>query len=269
MTCIRNYLAMKISINAPSYKRPSKVLTLDYLPYCRIWVDCKEYDEYKKHYPDADIVSCPDGVQGNLCRVRNWILEKEFERGMDVVLIIDDDLNKLERWVCKKGFGYERETVKAEDFLAFIEKYSIMAQDIGAKFWGVNCVPDCMAYRYSTPFSTVSYIGGPFQCFLKGNRCWYDESLPLKEDYDMTLQQLNRERVVFRVNAYHYICKQSENVGGCATYRNIQREREQLNRLRKKWGGRIVKTDETNKGRSMKRKIIDYNPIITIPIKGV
>ena len=267
--CIKNCSAMKISINAPSYKRPSKVLTLDYLPMCRIWVDCKEYDEYKKHYPKADIVSCPEGVQGNLCRVRNWIIKQEFERGMDVVLIIDDNLNRVERFAYRNGFGYEHEKVEAEDFMAFLEKYSIMAQDIGAKLWGVNCNADKMAYRYTRPFSTVSYIGGPFQCFLKGNRCWYDEKLPLKEDYDMTLQQLNKERVVFRVNAYHYICKQSENAGGCATYRNMQREREQLARLRKKWGSAIVKVDETNKGRTSKRKQFDYNPIITIPIKGI
>lgn len=228
---------MKISVNAPSYKRPNQVLTLNYLPFCRIWVDEGEYDAYKEHNPQADIVSCPKGVQGNLCRVRNYILDKEFERGMDVVLIIDDDLSRLEYYKYDNGFGYNRIKVEAEDFLTFVEKYSIMAEDIGAKFWGVNCNADAMGYRFTSPFSTVSYIGGPFQCFLKGNRCKYDENLPLKEDYDMTLQQLNKERVVLRVNSYHYICKQSENVGGCATYRNREREEAQLNALRKKWGG--------------------------------
>ena len=151
---------MRISVNAPSYKRPSKVLTLDYLPYCRIWVDHKEYDAY-------------------------------------------------------------------------------------------------------------SVVLGPFGCFLKGNRCRYDESLPLKEDYDMTLQQLNMERVVLRVNAYHYLCKQSENVGGCATYRNRDREKQQLYDLQRKWGTKIVKIDTTNKGKTTKEKRLDYNPIIRVPIKGV
>lgn len=259
---------MRISVNAPSYKRPNKVLTLNYLPFCRIWVDESEYDAYKEHYPDSDIVSCPTGVQGNLCRVRNWILDREFERGMDVVLIIDDDLSYIEYYYYKNGFAYNRQKVEAEDFPAFIEKYSIMAQDIGAKFWGVNVNKDSMAFRHTTPFSTISYIGGPFQCFLKGNRCKYDEKLPLKEDYDMTLQQLNKERVVLRVNAYHYICKQSENVGGCATYRNREREHQQLLALKAKWGG-LVRIDTTNKGQTQKVKKEDYNPIIKVPIKGV
>ena len=264
---------MRISVNAPSYKRPSKVLTLDYLPYCRIWVDHKEYDVYKEHYPDADIVRCPEGVQGNLCRIRNYILDKEFERGMDVVLIIDDDLNCIRRYDYREDgdekYGYEPVVIDADNFIGFLEKYSMIAEELGAKFWGVNCNSDPMAYRHNTPFSTVSYIGGPFQCFLKGNRCRYDESLPLKEDYDMTLQQLNMERVVLRVNAYHYLCKQSENVGGCATYRNRDREKQQLYDLQRKWGTKIVKIDTTNKGKTTKEKRLDYNPIIRVPIKGV
>lgn len=87
---------MKISVNAPSYKRANDVKTLSYLPFCKIWVDGKEYEDYKRNYPDADIQRCADGVQGNLCRVRNYILRTEFDRGMDAVLIIDDDLIAIE-----------------------------------------------------------------------------------------------------------------------------------------------------------------------------
>ncbi len=71
---------------------------------------------------------------------------------------------------------------------------------------------------------------------MKGNRCFYDEALPLKEDYDMTLQQLNLERVILRLNAYHYVCKQSVNEGGCASYRNREREKQQIEALRQKVG---------------------------------
>ena len=86
---------MKISVNAPSYKRPDDVKTLSYLPFCKIWVDNKEYQDYKNNYPKADIISCPDGIQGNLCRIRNYILDEEFKNGYDVVLIIDDDMNGI------------------------------------------------------------------------------------------------------------------------------------------------------------------------------
>lgn len=262
---------MKISVNVPSYKRPEKITTVEYLPYARIWVDESEVDEYRKNYPNATIIACPEGVQGNLCRVLNYILDEEFKRGMDVVLILDDDISAIRRYDYDPDtrFGYEPHVLTPDEVMVFLEKYSIIAQDLGAKFWGVNCYFDPMAYRHNTPFSTRSYIGGPFRCHLKGSRCRYDERLFFKDDYDMTLQQLNTERVVLRVNAYHYICKQSENVGGLAAYRNRDREREQTELLQRKWGSKIVKFDESNKGHTDKVKRFDYNPIIKVPIKGV
>lgn len=132
---------MKISVNAPSYKRPKAVLTLDYLPFCRIWVDHKEYEAYKDNYPSADIVSCPEGVQGNVSRIRNYILDKEFERGMDAVCIVDDDLSAIRYYSYNKyeDFGYEANIVGSGEFMKFLEKYSILANEIGAKLWGGKC----------------------------------------------------------------------------------------------------------------------------------
>ena len=247
---------MKISVNVPSYHRPDRIKTLEYLPYVRIWVDGSEYDEYKKAHPKADIVKCADGVQGNLCRVLNHILDEEFKRGMDVVLILDDDISYIERFEVSEvtGYGYERYKLSADEVLQMVEKYSILAKDLGAKFWGLNINPDQRCYHHNCPFSTKSYIGGPFRCHLKGSRCRYDERLFFKDDYDMTLQQLNMERVVLRVNAYHYICEQSTNTGGLAVYRNRDREYEQCEMLIKKWGGIFSATTKPTKDTLKSRK---------------
>lgn len=255
---------MKISVNCPSYRRP-KVETLDYLPFCKVWVAAEELDAYKEANPDfADNIVCLDVPQGNLCRVRNNILDREFADGADVVCIIDDDLKGIYRYEANGTFGYERFKVEADEFLAFIEKYTIMAQDIGAYLWGVNVNSDPKAYRHMAPFSTVSYIGGPFSCHLKGTKIRYDVRLPLKEDYDITLQHMNKYRLALRINKYHYDCKQSEQTGGCATYRNYETEKAQFDLLVRKWGSSIVKTDKASKKTKM-----DYNPIIKIPIKGI
>ena len=128
---------------------------------------------------------------------------------------------------------------------------------------------DALSYRQYSPFSFSAYIGGPFQGFIRGGECRYDENLPLKEDYDMTLQQCNRYRGCLRVNFLTYNVKQSEQAGGCATYRSMMREKEQFELLQKKWGKKIVSEDNSNKGRTKKQKRFDYNPIIKIPIKGI
>lgn len=261
---------MKISVNCPSYKRP-RVETLDYLPFCKVWVDNKEYDDYIKANPrhKENIISVPDGIQGNVCRIRNYILDKEFENGSEVVCIIDDDMKGIFYFENENGNAYNKKIVNPNQFLDFIEKYSIMCEELGFKLWGVNLNQDALSYRQYSPFSTNSVILGPFSCHLKNN-IRYDEKLPLKEDYDLAIQHLNKYRGILRLNKFHYNCKQSKQAGGCATYRNYQREEEQLKMLQKKWGRRIVKIDKTeNSNQKKEKKEIDYNPIINIPIKGI
>lgn len=264
---------MHISVNCPSYKRP-KVETLDYLPFCKVWVCETEAEAYRAATPgrEENIIPCPAGIQGNLCRIRNHILDTEFAAGADVVLLVDDDMRSVEYFEPQAGsnFGYVKHQVETADFLHFIERYSRMCAEFGFLFWGLNCNKDAMSYSHQTPFSTVAYIGGPFQCFMRGNECRYDEALPLKEDYDMTLQNCNRYRGCLRLNKYHYNVRQAEQAGGCATYRNYKREEQQLHALRAKWGSRIVKIDKSNKGKAKKEKAnFDFNPIIRVPIKGV
>lgn len=261
---------MKISINCPSYRRPH-VDTLDYLPSCKVWVAEREYKSYVDKNPshEQNIISVPNEVQGNLCRIRNYIMDREIEDN-DVVLLIDDDMESIGRFQPKGMYGYDEKKLNEDELYEMLEKYSIMCDDLGFKMWGIMCNKDALSYRQTTPFSTVSYVGGPFQCFIKGNDLRYDERLPLKEDYDMTLQQCQKYRGLLRVNAYHYDCKQSAQSGGCASYRNYEREKEQLEMLQKKWGKKIVKMDTVlNHNAKKQKKNIDYNPIIHIPINGV
>lgn len=261
---------MKISVNCPSYKRP-KVETLDYLPFCKVWVDNKEYDDYIKANPKYkdNIISVPDGIQGNVCRIRNYILDKEFEKGIDVVCIIDDDMNGIYYFENENGKAYNKKIVNQDEFMQFLEKYSVICEELGFKLWGVNLNQDALSYRQYSPFSTNSVILGPFSCHLRNN-IRYDVNLPLKEDYDLAIQHLNKYRGILRLNKFHYNCKQSKQAGGCATYRNYQREEEQLKLLQKKWGKEIVKIDKAVNSNTKKvKKEIDYNPIINIPIKGI
>ena len=90
-----------------------------------------------------------------------------------------------------------------------------------------------------------------------------------KEDYDIALQHLNKYRGILRLNFAHYMCNQSNLVGGCSMQRNMIQEKRQFELLQKKWGNGIVKRDVSNKWHSKKVKSFDYNPIIKVPIKGI
>lgn len=259
---------MRISVNCPSYKRP-EVKTLKYLPFCKVWVAPEEAEAYRKANPNATIVVCDEGVQGNVARVRNHILDREFADGVDAVVMVDDDMQGCYTFAGTKEYPYKNRLIEPSEFLEWVEKYSEMCEQLGFKEWGMNCNYDARSYHTMRPFSFKSFIGGPFTCFLN-NPLRYDESLPLKEDYDMVIQQCNKYRGILCVRFAHYVVKQSVNAGGCAAYRNREREEQQLNALIRKWGSRIVHRDTTNKGHTDKDRVYgDYNPIIKIPIKGI
>lgn len=223
------------------------------------YVDGSEYEDYVASNPEENIVKVPSGVQGNVARIRNYILDQNTEA--DVIVLLDDDIKNMGYW--KKS---EKIIIDKDLFFDFIKIYSVLCNDFGFRMWGVNVNNDKLSYREFTPFNTSSFVGGPFQVFLKGSDLRYDESLPLKEDYDMLIQQCNKYRGVLRVNRFFYDCKQSQQMGGVANMRNYKKEQEQFDLLQKKWGSKIVKYDKKGKKNSTN---IDYNPIIKIPIKGV
>jgi len=260
---------MKISINAPSYKRANGVDVGKYIPNVNIWVCETEYDEYVEANPDLNIIPVPAGVQGNLCRIRNYILDTEFRLGFDAVCLVDDDLAYIGYF--EKNARVRLEVQQVEDF---IRRYAIMADEFGIKLVGVNVGNDKQFYREYTPFNFVAYIGGPFSIHIK-NDLRYDERLPLKEDYDLSLQHLNKYRKVLRLNKFFYSVKQggsgSGQTGGCAVIRNLEKENQQFELLQKKWGSKIVKKHDSSNVNHVTTKVkkFDLNPILNIPIKGV
>lgn len=246
---------MKIGYFSPSYNRPIKSITQSIYPNVKIVVSESESEAYLEN--ENDIIVCPDSAQGSVCRVRNWILDN-YLSDFDCVIILDDDCSGIYRWSNQRKIKLEQDA-----FEEFCETHSQLAKDSGVYFWGMNCVPDKGAYREHTPFTFLGFIGGPFCGHLKGSQVRYDESLPLKEDYDITLQHIHKYKRVFRVNYAFYVAKQSKQSGGCATYRTLEKEKEQFGLLQKKWGSKIITSDPQSK------RSFDYNPILKMPIKGV
>lgn len=246
---------MRVKFYSPSYKRPEKSITQINYPFVKLVVKEDEADQYRKN--GNDIVVCPNEAQGNTGRIRNWILDNLFEDA-DCLVLMDDDCKLVGRWENQKNYKFNPEELEE-----FCEIQAMLCQDMGFKFWGLNTVTDKGAYREYTPFSTLQFIGGPFQAHLKDSEIRYDTNLPLKEDYDITLQHCLEYGGALRVNYAHYDVKQAEQTGGCATYRNLAREKEQFFALQRKWGKDIIKRDNSSK------KSFDFNPVMKVPIKGI
>lgn len=246
---------MRIGYFAPSYKRPEASITQKNYPFVVLVVMESEAEEYRAN--GNNVVTCPDSEQGNLCRVRNWILNTYLGE-YDCIVILDDDMSYVARWDRQKKHKFTPDEMEE-----FCEMGAIMCHDAGLFFWGVNCANDKGSYMEHTPIGFLQYIGGPFQAHMKGSVLRYDEKLPLKEDYDMSLQHIHMHRGCLRFNFVFYEAKQSHQPGGCSMYRNLDREKEQFALLRKKWGTAVITVDERSK------RSFDFNPILKIPFRGI
>jgi hypothetical protein len=246
---------MKIGYFAPSYKRSYKSITQTKYPFVTLIVKEDEADEYRNN--GNTIETCPNEIQGNIARVRNYIIDT-YKDQYDAIVIVDDDCNKIGFWEEQKYRIFD-----ADDLEEFFESMYILTKDFGFKYFGLNCVTDKGAYREHTPFSTNAFIGAPCSMIITDTICRYDEEIPLKEDYDFTLQNLKKYGGALRANFASYDVKQAKQVGGCASSRTNTEEERQFNLLQKKWGTKIIQTDK-----SSKRKF-DFNPILKSPIKGV
>ena len=247
-----------MNIYAPSYKRSDGVKTHKIIPDIIYCVHEFEAEKYKEKGYNIEVM--PDDVGGNIARVRNYILENFVkERG----LVIDDDIEGFKIWEWDDDCPSAKDI---DDIYEFIEQGFNLCEEFGCRLWGINIIGDKGSYREYTPFSLSNTISGSFMGFLN-NELKFDERIPLKEDYDYSIQNVNKYRRLLRINYAHMIKKDHKNLGGCADYRTLDREVEQLELLQKKWGKRIVKNDTTQRGKKMKG--FDINPIIKIPINGI
>jgi glycosyltransferase involved in cell wall biosynthesis len=239
---------MKVII--PSYKRPDRVYAATYLPEAYICIAEDEFEAYKANYGSNRLIVMPPGVQGNIARVRNWILNNVDN---DEIVMMDDDVRYLSR-------TNEREChpLEANQAMDFFENGFLMAEDMGVYLWGMNVTPDRIMYCEYTPFSTQAPILAT-TCCIRRNPLRYDERIPFKEDYDYFLQHLKKYRKTLRFNMYHYHPDHIIGSGGCITNRTMDAEKEQAMILQKKWGSNIVKVDF---GRSI-------NPIVKSPLAGI
>lgn len=243
---------MEIKYYSPSYKRGKICKTQETYTVFEYVIAEKEAGEYS----NKKYITIPDYVQGNISRVRNYILSQNTE---NAVVMMDDDCDGIYRWQNCKSIKLEE-----EQFVEFCENMIEMILDAKLMYGGVNIAApsDKGAYREYTPFSFISPVLGPF-CIHVKNKYRYDENMPLKEDYDMSLQQLYYNRGILRANAYSYKVKQADISGGCSAMRNSAEERRQYNMLLNKWGSNIIKYDIRS------RREFDFNPIIKVPYRGV
>jgi hypothetical protein len=234
----------------PTYKRASNCKAAKLLSQAVICCHKSEVGEYARHNSNQ-IQAIPDDLAGKgMGVIRNWILDNNSPAGD--ILMVDDDVSGI-------GYYEGQQKIKLNEvqIYEFIENAFRMCRELGTVLWGLNLLYDKQAYREYSPFSLTSVVLGPFMGIIS-NGLRFDTTLGLKEDFDYSIQVLNRYRKVLRFNKYHYMVGHLVGKGGCTAYRTTAKEREQKEKFVNKWGSKIVQFKDK-----------DTNPVIKVPISGI
>ena len=245
---------MKIVI--VSYGRADKVITRRWLSRADLIVPESQREAYEKNY--KRVVSIPDELDGNIAKKRNAVLD--LHKGDDVVMI-DDDIKSV-------GYNEERAPFHLTEkrLVEFCLMAFRMAREIGTVLWGLNPNEDPVNYNIYCPFNLTSCILGPFLGITKENELRFAEDLATKEDYDFSLQVLQKHRKVLRFNKYFYVGLHTLNKGGIVSQRTMESDLSVNKRLQEKWGSSIVILDRKTHTPKRNKTI---NPSVRPPIKGV
>jgi hypothetical protein len=130
------------------------------------------------------------------------------------------------------------------ELVSYIYEWTEMAKDFWTVLFGLNLQSDPKFYREYSPFSFLSPVLWPFMCILtEANDLRFDERLGLNEDYDFSLQVLQKHHKILRNNKFHYRCWHLTDRGGCGAYRILDDEKKQSKIMIKKWWSNIVSYD--------------------------
>lgn len=238
-----------------SYKRAGEVTSDKVFNNALIYVPNSQVEEYEKYEYEngAKVVGFDDKYNGNIARARNYILN-EFA-GKDVVMV-DDDYSYLGCY--RKG---KAKRLTADEIDELIDNGMRMAKELGTVLWGLNVHADRQSYDEYAPFNFLSVVLAPFHAItseLPAN-IRYDERIPLKEDYDFSLQVLHKYHKVLKFKKYHYQVNHHNKKGGVVSYRTMQKEEEMNNILLRKWGSKVVSYDMAK----------SVNPKVKPNLKGI
>ena len=254
----------ELNITIPSYKRWEELPGYDYFKTAKYIVPESQYNDYVCGRDKKRFIAIPDSDDGNIVKKRNWIL-KNIPRPL---IMIDDDVDKLT--MCEGG-EYFKEHGRAKQMIPLTPEQAegifIQAANLaymwGCPMFGFNLNTDGRNYQQYKPFSLTQPILGPCSGHLEHDLL-YDEKMDLKEDYDISIQALNKYRKILRINKYAVNAAHKSNKGGCVSYRTLEREEAACKAIEKKWGTKIIHYN-IEKG-----KYTSYlNGIVHIPINGV
>jgi len=165
---------------------------------------------------------------GNLMNSRNFALDHAFKQNK-ICVQLSDDIKKVK---LNKSFYQSKEIQLDNAIKDIVNKFN--------KIQGVYLmgVPPTDNYFFATKLVVENKFCIGDMLFVKPNELRFDTQLTLKEDYDYTLQHIQKAKVL-RYQKYLFTFKHYSNKGGAVDIRNGQEEQKNIMILKSKWGDKV------------------------------
>jgi len=227
-------------IAIPSKGRAGQTTSDRVLPSATLFVPANEADAYRAT-SRCDVVPVPQQVTG-ITRTRNWIPDTARDGR---VVFVDDDVKK-QGWMQVLPTVMRLQPMTEPQWLAEFAKLFDVALCIGYRIWGVRTEGSPRGTYPYRPFLWRTYVTASCMGILNDGTLRFDESYPVKEDYELCLRCLVEDGGVVGARFLVWENRHWADEGGCKEYRTQQMEADCIERLRQKYPGLVKR-----KGRGM------------------
>lgn len=217
----------------PSKGRPFEVKTQKILPSCIVYVPESEVVDYRKAGVQ-NVVAVPGSVKG-ITATRNWILDNTEERH---VVMVDDDV-KAQGYFKLHKFNAQQKKLTEADWIREARKIFDITEDLKYRIWGVATDGALRSDYPWRPFLFKSYVTASFMGILNDGRTRFDESFPVKEDYELCLRCLRDDGGIVAARYLYWSNSHWTDAGGCASYRTQLMELRAIKKLKDMYPGLI------------------------------
>jgi len=220
-------------IAVPSKGRAGRVMTQAVLPSCSVYVPDLEVPAYQK-MGARNVVAVPNEVRG-ITATRNWILRQAGDRR---VVMIDDDV-RTQGWTELLERNCMRHNLDEAQWLAEFAKLFDVTEGLGYRIWGVSTDGATRSIYPFNPFRWRSYVTASCMGIVNEGRTYFDESYPVKEDYELCARCIVEDGGVVCAQYLYWVNLHWDTAGGCRDYRTQAMEADCIKRLRRAYPGLV------------------------------
>lgn len=166
--------------------------------------------------------------------VRNYILDRV--RLGNPVILMDDDIKSVGRFYVNAHGKCRSSKMYSEEFYKKLCDGFILAEGNDYHLFGVAPTTNPLNFKPNGATKTNVFINGPLMCIRVTDKR-FDPEMPVKCDYDFTVQHIAAGLGVFRLDRYWQDNDFDKMTGGRSCYKKDSDKAVSFHYLMEKWPG--------------------------------